>query len=437
MTKPDTVHRLCEDSYTMAAAPRPALMRSIDDRFIAGVCAGVADHFGWDRRVVRGVAAGLAVVGFGIVVYALAMALLPGNDGSEPFAVRGKPRDWLDLAAYAAIAIGVIQLLGEIANNFASLVIAIVVLATLSVALVVSWPSTDAHARLPLPAWVPQALVNAVGELRQQRGLLARAIVGGVLTVVGAVTLLAGSSSLRQLVDGLLGLSVLLVGVLMIVGPLLGRLGVELIGERRARIRTEERAEIGAHLHDSVLQTLALIQRRADDPREIVRLARKQERELRSWLLTGDVGPTQADSFAGSLKALAAELEELHAVQVEVVTVRDCQVDESVHAMLLATREAILNAQRHASVSTVSVFGEVDAKEARVYIRDRGIGFDRSAVGADRGGVVESMEGRMRRHGGNCSIRSTIGEGTEVVLTMPRIATAPDVDGKDASEGVQ
>lgn len=437
MTEADSVVRLCEDSQTMDSATRPALVRSIDDRFIAGVCAGVADHFGWDRRVVRSVAAALAVVGFGIVLYALAMALLPGSDGSAPFAVRVKPRDWLDLAAYAAIAIGVIQLLGEIANNFASLVIAIVVLATLSVALVVSWPSTNAHAVPPLPSWVPQALVDAVGELRQQRGLLARAIVGGVLTVVGAVVLLAGSSSLRQLVDGLLGLSVLLVGVLMIVGPLLGRLGVELIGERRARIRTEERAEIGAHLHDSVLQTLALIQRRADDPREIVRLARKQERELRSWLLTGDVGPIHADSFASSLKALAAELEELHAVQVEVVTVRDCQVDESVHVMLLATREAILNAQRHASVDTVSVFGEVDATEARVYIRDRGIGFDRSAVGADRGGVAESMEGRMRRHGGQCWIRSTIGEGTEVALAMPKAMVASAPGDSDAMEGEQ
>jgi signal transduction histidine kinase len=415
---------------------RPALVRLIGDRFIAGVCAGVADHFGWDRRVVRSVTAVLALTGFGIVLYALAMALLPGSDGSEPFAVRIKPRDWLDLAAYAAIAIGVIQLLGELASNFTSLVIAIVVLATLSVAVVLSWP-TDTNALLPLPSWVPRALVEAVGELRQQRGLLARALVGGVLTIVGAAVLLAGSSSLRQLVDGLLGLSVLLVGVLMIVGPLLGRLGVELIGERRARIRTEERAEIGAHLHDSVLQTLALIQRRADDPREIVRLARKQERELRSWLLTGDVGPAHADSFASALTAIAAELEELHGVRVELVTVRDCQVDESVHAMLLATREAILNAQRHASVDTVSVFGEVDATEARVYVRDRGVGFDRMAVAADRGGVAESIEGRMRRHGGQCSIRSTIGEGTEVALAMPHVTTAAAASASDATEGGQ
>ena len=199
---------------------------------------------------------------------------------------------------------------------------------------------------------------------------------------------------------------------------------MELIGERRARIRTEERAEMGAHLHDSVLQTLALMQRRANDSREVVRLARKQERELRSWLLTGSVGESESSSFARSVEHIAADLEELHGVTVEAVTVRDAEVNDGLRAMLHAAREAILNAQTHAQVETVSVFAEVDHAEARIYVRDRGIGFDRAAIAGDRGGVAESIEGRMRRHGGQCTIRTAIGEGTEVALVMLQMQTS-------------
>ena len=408
-----------------ALAQRPALRRS-DNVIVAGVAAGVAHHFGWSVRAVRVAWACAAVFGIGIAVYTIALVVLPGSDDSTPIASTFKPRGWIDVVALIAVAAGLGTLITQIANSWATLLVVAVAVATLGLAFLLAWPQTNDHQRIILPAWLPRSVRLTVGQLRQRQGLLTRAVVGGVLTVVGAGLLLSGTSSLRQLRDGLLGLSIMMLGVLLIVGPVLGRLGVELIGERRERIRTEERAEMGAHLHDSVLQTLALMQRRANDPREIVRLARKQERELRSWLGSGQIKPDPLRSFATEINGTAAELEELHGVPIDVVTVRDCAVDDPLRAMLLASREAIQNAQRHANAPTVSVFCEVSDTDVAVFVRDRGIGFDRAAVAADRSGVAESIEGRMRRNGGRCEIRTTIGNGTEVELTMSRIEANRD-----------
>jgi len=207
-----------------------------------------------------------------------------------------------------------------------------------------------------------------------------------------------------------------------VFGPWLWRLGSELVKERRERIRSEERAEVAAHLHDSVLQTLAMVQRRAGDPREVVRLARKQERELRTWLLSGQRFDPDAvaGSLGSSLTVLGADLEDSHGVPVEIVQVRDCPIDEGLAALVLAAREAISNAQRHSGADRVSVYCEVGTTEVAVFVRDRGRGFDRAQVAPDRRGIAESIEGRMARHGGRATVSSAPGEGTEVELVMPR-----------------
>ena len=174
---------------------------------------------------------------------------------------------------------------------------------------------------------------------------------------------------------------------------------------------------MAAHLHDSVLQTLALMQKRADDPREVAALARRQERELRSWLTDG-AARSSATSFAAALEAAVAEVEDAHGVPVDVVAVGDRAIDEKADALVAATREAVLNAVKFAPDSAISVYAEVQDGRMEVYVRDRGPGFELGAVPADRRGLRESVLGRMERHGGRAEIHTSPGAGTEVELVM-------------------
>lgn len=190
-----------------------------------------------------------------------------------------------------------------------------------------------------------------------------------------------------------------------------------LADERAERVRSQERAETGAHLHDSVLQVLALIQRRADDPEQVTRLARAQERSLRAWL--ADDRRDTATSVGRRLGEVAAEIEGLLGVTVEVVTVGDAPVTDATDALVAASREAIMNAGRHSGAGTVSVFLHAGADEAVVYVRDRGSGFDPEAVPGDRRGVRDSIRGRLGRHGGNAALRTSPDRGTEWVLRAP------------------
>jgi signal transduction histidine kinase len=210
------------------------------------------------------------------------------------------------------------------------------------------------------------------------------------------------------------------IGIALVVGPAVTRLVHALIAERRERIRADERAEVAAHLHDSVLQTLALVQRRADEPREVGRLARMQERELRGWLLRGDAPATSASSSLGAaLEELAASIEAEHGVPVEVVRVRDCGI-EGTEPLRAAAREAILNAAKHSGAAIVSVYLEVEPDQATIFVRDRGRGFDPESVPSDRGGISHSVIGRMTRAGGRAAVRSVRNDGTEIELVLPR-----------------
>jgi len=178
---------------------------------------------------------------------------------------------------------------------------------------------------------------------------------------------------------------------------------------------------MAARVHDSVLQTLALIQRSAEDPQTVVQLARAQERELRSWLFEGRApGDTEVTSFAEGIREIQRDVEARHGVPVEVVTVGDCPLDEHLSALLAAAREATVNAAKWSGASVISLFAEVEPDKVEVAVRDRGSGFDPDSVPADRKGVAESIRGRMLRHGGNATVQSTVGEGTKVTLTMAR-----------------
>jgi signal transduction histidine kinase len=216
-----------------------------------------------------------------------------------------------------------------------------------------------------------------------------------------------------------------------VFGPWIVRLVGQLGDERRERIRSEERADMAAHLHDSVLQTLALIQRNTEASSEARSLARRQERELRAWLYDGRHRSDGAAGDAPATLALALdritdEVESDHPeVEVDVVLVGDCPLDQGVAALVKAVREAVVNAANHSGEPVVSVYVEVDRGRVEAFVRDRGRGFDPGAVDADRQGIAHSIVGRMARHGGRAEVHSSPGEGTEVTLSVAR-ASAED-----------
>jgi signal transduction histidine kinase len=237
--------------------------------------------------------------------------------------------------------------------------------------------------------------------------------------VVGAVLLfLSANDVLGDTREVVLTVIAATAGLMLIAAPFLWRLGRNLASERAERIRSQERAELAAHVHDSVLQTLTLVQRRSDDPREVARLARRQERELRSWLFEADRAPASA-SLAASLELAAGEVEDAHRVPIDVVAVGDRPMDERAEAVVAAAREAMVNAAKFAPESgEIAVYAELDPERAQVFVRDRGPGFDLDAVPADRRGLRESIIGRMERFGGKVEVRTRPGAGTEVALTL-------------------
>jgi signal transduction histidine kinase len=256
------------------------------------------------------------------------------------------------------------------------------------------------------------------GYLRHPSRIDGPRMIAGALFVAFASASLLHAVGVQHSLGKAFGAVAIIATVLgLVVGPWLLRLARSLSFERAARIREQERAELSAHLHDSVLQTLALIQKRSGDPREVAGLARRQERELRSWLL-GRRGLAEQDSVAGALERAAAEVEELHRVPIEVVTVGDGPLSGKLEALVQAAREAMTNAAKFAGSERVDLFAEVDGARVEVYVRDRGVGFDPDAIPEDRRGVRDSIIARMERHHGRAAVHSRPGEGTEVELVM-------------------
>jgi signal transduction histidine kinase len=268
---------------------------------------------------------------------------------------------------------------------------------------------------------------NPIEALRGGRGVWLRVVAGTSLLVIGIGTFLATTAAVAAV--GRIGVAVLAtaVGVALVFGPWIARLVQDLGEERRERIRSEERADMAAHLHDSVLQTLALIQRHAEVPSETRTLARRQERELRAWLYDerrrADDGGAPL-TLAAALDALADEVEADHGgVEVGVVVVGDCPLDAGLEALVKAVREAVVNAAVHSGAPEVSVYAEVAAGRVEAFVRDRGVGFDPAAVNGDRQGITRSIVARMARHGGRAILHSAPGEGTEVAI---EVATAKE-----------
>ena len=351
---------------------------SSDDRVIAGVCAGIAQTLAVDATLVRLVFALLALAGgAGIILY---LALWAWADGR---------RAWI--AALGGLIAGA-ALLGALGLSNRS----VVGIALIAGGLALAWRQGGSfHPEAPL----------SYGGL--------------ALAALGAVVLLSGGGTSSTL----LAPGAVAGALLLIAGPWVWRLALERDVERTARIRSEERSDMAARVHDSVLQTLALIQRHAQEPRRVASLARRQERELRAWLYGDQPLGDDSASVMAALAAAAGDVEELHGVRVELASAGDCPVDSSVGALVLAAREAMTNAAKFAGVEEIDVYAEVGDDAVSVFVRDRGSGFDRSEVPADRRGLIESIEGRMERAGGRASIVTSLGGGTEVELHLPRSAS--------------
>jgi signal transduction histidine kinase len=255
------------------------------------------------------------------------------------------------------------------------------------------------------------------------RGLVLRILIALILVGAGVATLQSAHENI-SLLKPLAGVALVISAFAVLLGPWWLRIARDLVVERAARIRAEERADMARRVHDSVLQTLALIQRRADQPQQVIQLARAQERELRSWLFDGRApGSIDGEStFAGGVRLIQQEVEAQHGIAVEAVTVGDCELNDDLAALLAAAKEATVNAAKWSGATVVSLFAEVEPTEVSLFVRDRGRGFDPETVPGDRKGLAESVRARMTRHGGSAAIRSTRGEGTEVSLTMPRAA---------------
>lgn len=382
----------------MTTAP---LQRAARDRILFGVCGGIGRAFGVDAPLVRLAFAGLALVGgLGFVVYGGMVVLLPTEPGPRP-----------PFAARRPEAIGVSLLLGAAAIGLATHGLIVPIQVLVPVALLAGGVAL---------VWRQVIIGRDPGDRPQLREL-ARLLGGLGLLAAGAALFLGARGSLAELSSALIAAAVVAAGLGLLVGPRLIRARAEAAAERRERIRSEEYAHVAERLHDSVLQTLALIQR-VDDPRRAQSLARQQERELRGWLYGGEqAGGTGIATLASALRGAANEVEEHYGVAVELVQPSDARLDEPLAALAAAAREAMTNAGRHAGVQEIAVLARVADGEASVFVRDRGAGFDLDAVAADRHGVRESIVARMARVGGRAEIVSAPGKGTEVELVLPRM----------------
>ncbi|MGD1056725.1 MAG: PspC domain-containing protein [Solirubrobacteraceae bacterium] len=391
-----------------AASP---LRRPLDRALLGGVCAGLADRMGVEVLVVRVMAVMAATVGgLGVAAYAMAWALIPATpdstrSGRRPGAWRQAP---LVVFTVAALFAGVHLAGSHLGEGLWPLVLGVCGMALL-------WrPAVVGNDPLERRRPTLREYLNRPAQVGAPR-----LIAGGLFVAFGAAALLHAVGVQHSIGKAIWAVAIIGLVVGMVVGPWVMRLGTSLSFERAARIREQERAEVAAHLHDSVLQTLALIQKRAGDPRQVAGLARRQERELRSWLLKRP-GEAEEDSVAVALERAAAEVEELHGVPIEVVTVGDVPLSGGLEAVVQAAREAMTNAAKFAGSERVDLYAEVEDDRVEVFVRDRGVGFDIDEIPDDRRGVRDSIIARMERHHGRAAVNSSPGKGTEVELVMER-----------------
>jgi signal transduction histidine kinase/phage shock protein PspC (stress-responsive transcriptional regulator) len=455
-----------------------SLRRDSRHKVIGGVCAGLSRSVGLDPLILRVAFVAAGIAGVGIPAYLIAWVALPAEDGPAPMARLRSGRAAVEVAlGVALLVVAALLAMRALGWWFSDAIVWPAALVAAGGALLwrqslgggrderPSAPSIGAPAdrdrRVADRALGGQPTVGDAtgagahagrgepptserGETRaaadeggtglqglvdllvgrdgervpgERAAAVSRTGIGIALVVAAGIVFLQATGALSAARDVLLAFVVAVVVLGVILAPWILRLVRSLTSERAERIRSQERAEVAAHLHDSVLQTLALVQHRSHEPAAVAQLARRQERELRAWL-AGRPAPEQAATVEAALEAAAADVEEHHGVPVEVVAVGDRPLDGDAEAVVAAAREAMTNAAKFGGGATVDVYAEASDGRLEVFVRDRGPGFDPASVPDDRRGVRESIVGRMERHGGRATIRSAPGAGTEVELVL-------------------
>jgi signal transduction histidine kinase/phage shock protein PspC (stress-responsive transcriptional regulator) len=417
------------DSSPAESEDKPRATRVAEGAWLGGVCTGLARHLGWPLMVIRIAFVALATFQFiGVIAYGALWLLMPPEStvkapGLESASRAGfrdlsKPKrriDWGMLLALVALGVGLLWIMQNTGLGISSQLFWPVAFACAGAALV--WRQADSEQQ---KRWRAEAGGKAWLAPFVARGgwpALVRVIVG--LGLVGAAfgIVIAQQGQISHLPEVMAMTMLALAGLAIVLAPWLHRSRSALNQARAEKVRADARADMAAHLHDSVLQTLAMIQRQADDPKAVQQLARRQERELRNWLYGDELHEA---TLKAALTAAAAEVEDERGVPVELVTVGDCDTSEEIQALVRATREAMVNAAKHSGADKIDVYAEVNEDSVEVFIRDRGHGFDVDAVAEDRMGVKGSIIDRMARHGGTATIRSAPSDGTEVRLEIKR-----------------
>jgi signal transduction histidine kinase len=404
---------------TETGIPRSRLERSRTDRVVGGVAGGIGRHIGVNSNLVRAAFIGSSfALGFGLIVYLLTWLLAPLEPATadvEPPARRIRMPTRSQALGIGLVAAGLVVLLWTSGLWFGGELGWPVVLAAIGFAIL--WARSGDEGR---PRWTLSSLGTPLGSVVGGQVSLPRLAIGSILILAGMGVFLATNTSLAAAGNMLLAMIVAIGGAALLAGPWVWSMGRELVEERSSRVRSEARAEMAAHLHDSVLQTLALIQR-AKAPREMASLARTQERELRAWLY-GRAPDLAGVRLRDAIDSMAGRIERQHQVSVEAVVVGDAELDDRLRGLVNACAEAVANAARHSGSTTISVYVEVEEDVVSAFVRDQGSGFDTDVVPPDRRGIAESIIGRMERRGGSAYVHSRPGGGTEVVIQLPRKA---------------
>ncbi|MEN8234547.1 MAG: PspC domain-containing protein [Actinomycetota bacterium] len=381
------------------------LTRSTGDRMVTGLAGGIAARFGIPTVFVRAGFVTLALAGgFGALCYLVGWIITPDEQQYGSMIEADEPPTSAQRMGLSLAFLALLMFL-EAAGLWFGSVVWPAALIFFGAALVWDRSSTESRERLA------QFAKPAESGAKQSRTQI---FVGAALMAVGVVVVLASLDSFQSLGPVAIAILLTAAGFMLLFGPWIWGLFADLGEERRARIRSEERADMAAHLHDSVLQTLAMIQR-SDDPQRMVTLARAQERDLRTWLYE-PVAETNHGTIGEEIQAAAARVEGDFDVPIEVVVVGDRAIADQERALVAAATEAMANAAKHSDASSVSVYVECSDGVVDAWISDQGSGFDESEISDDRKGISESIKARMNRSGGEAHVTSAPGDGTEVHL---------------------